>query len=429
MVAPAAPTHDVPAAEGSGAAVRALEGRSVAADWGAPELLAPFTARPAVGLDGRPEAEVWFGAHPRNPSRLREGRRRPPASELPEDRRPSVLVKLLAAGGPLSIQVHPDDETAARGHAAEERAGVPVDAPGRRFPDPSGKPELIRALGPMRALCGLRPAARSRTLLTTLAPDGAAPLLESLAHGDDGLGATVELVLRAGRREVDGMIEAVADGARRVLDLPEDRLPDDVVRLASLTLDLLAHFPRDRGVLVALLLEDVDLAPGDALFVAPGTPHAYLSGLGVEVMAESDNTLRGGMTSKAVDVDGFLAVLDPRAVGAPRVGSLPRRAHGRGWRRHILPSDAFLVDELVLDGREPVERDASAPGVLLCVAGDVVVSAADGSAVKLGPGAGALLAPGVVPVEVSGAGQLVLARGRRRRPSAGASPTRQAGAA
>lgn len=429
MVPPAAPTHDVRAAEVSGAAVRALEGRSVAADWGASELLAPFTARPAVGLDGRPEAEVWYGAHPRNPSRLREGRHRPAASELPVDQRPSVLVKLLSAGRPLSIQVHPDDGTAARGHAAEERSGVPVDAAGRRFPDPTGKPELIRALGPMRALCGLRPAARSRTLLTTLAPDGAAPLLESLAHGDDRLGATVELVLRGGRREVHGMLEAVGDGARRILTLPADRLPDDVVRLAALTLDLLEHFPTDRGVLVALLLEDVDLAPGEALFVAPGTPHAYLSGLGVEVMAESDNTLRGGMTTKPVDVDGFLSVLDPGAVGVPRVGSLSRRADGRGWRRHVLPTDAFLVDELDLDGTEPVERDATAPGVLLCTAGDVVAAAADGSEVRLGPGAGALLTPGVVPVEVRGAGQLVLARGRRPRSSTDAVAGRQAGAA
>lgn len=389
------------------ATVRRLSGVGVAADWGDPGLLVPFVDR--AGPSVPQEAEVWYGAHPRHPSTVQDPRADRGAGRaadtLPARERPPFLVKLLAAGAPLSIQVHPDATAARRSWDADESAGIPRDARDRRSADPHAKPELVRALGPFRALCGFRPASRSRALLTAVAPTGAEQLLELLAHGDAGLGGAVAAMLRADRAMRTRLLDAVVHGAQELV--AGDDADVAVVRLARLAIDLAARFPGDAGVLVALLLEDVELVPGEALYVAPGTPHAYLSGLAVEVMAPSDNVLRGGMTTKHVDVDAFLDVLDTRAVGAPRIGMLARSADRlgpTGWHRHVAPTDAFLVDEVRLAGAVRVGRSGRGPGVLLCLEGRVDVAAADGSGSELGPGGAVLLDDGLDPVEVRGDG-------------------------
>ena len=394
--------------------VRRLDAASVTAAWGAPDLLRSFTDRPdpEAGI----EAELWYGAHPGHPSIVHEGERLVPASELPEPERPAPLVKLLAAGAPLSIQVHPDDATAQRGFAEEEAAGVPLGSPVRRYVDPAGKPEIVRALSPMRVLCGLRPAHASRALLSRLVPEGADVLLETLAHGDGGPAEAVALLLRADAVTAGVLLAAVADGARDVMDrveaaasgepVPDPTLDPALERAARLAIDLQERHPGDVGAVVALLLDDIDLAPGEALWVAPGTPHAYLSGLGLEVMASSDNVLRAGLTVKHVDTEEFLAVLDPAAVGARHVGTLSRSADGRGWRRRILPTAGFLIDEVEVDGPLAVERGGGA-SLLLSLHGPVTVRGGDGSSVDLGPGGAALLAPGADSVTVDGRGSVV----------------------
>lgn len=417
---PSADLRTVPSTVGS---VRRLVGRPVGADWGDARLLVGLADLDEY-VDPRPVAEVWYGAHARHPSWVVDGAARIPADTLLPQERPEILVKLLAAAGPLSIQVHPDAATARRRWEEEEAAGIPRDARERRSADPFAKPELIRALGPFRALCGFRPAGTSRALLTALVPRGAEPLLELLAHGDGGLGVAVATVLRAGRCTVDALLDAVVTGAQEVVAAADGAAPPDMAldRLARLALDLVARFPGDPGVLVALLLEDVDLAAGDALFVAPGTPHAYLSGLAVEVMAPSDNVARGGMTSKPVDVDAFLDALDTRAVGVPRTGTLARRIDGTGWRRHISPSEAFVLDEVELDGALHTERMGHGPSIVLCVDGEIAVTVAGGAPVELRSGDAALLIAGLVSAEVRGRG-LVLHAGA----ASGASPISPAG--
>lgn len=417
--------------------VRPLEGRRVTAAWGSPTRLAPFLA--ATGPDGArdsaglPVAEVWFGAHERNPSIVIEAEGRREISDIDPIDRPTFLVKLIAAAMPLSIQVHPDTRSAEAGYAADDAEGIPLGSSGRRFVDRSGKPELLLALGPMRVLCGLRAAGDSRALLSIVAPRGADLLLEALAHGDVALGGAVAALLRADPATRAGLLASVAEGARALLDSErhEDFIADPVrraaVRLAGLALDLQSRFPDDAGTLVALLLEDLDLEPGDALYVAPGTPHAYLSGLGVEVMASSDNVLRGGMTVKRIDVDAFLDVLDPSAVGPSRVGTFPRRADGTGWRRRITPADAFLVDEASVDGSLLAERSGLGPGILLCLEGELIVRGGDGSVARLAPGSAALLASGLDPVEIVGRGRVLHASAGQRGPVATVLP--QAGEA
>lgn len=365
-----------------------------------------------MAVDGI-EAELWYGAHPRHPSIVHDGDRTLTAERLAAEEQPGFLVKILAADAPLSIQVHPAAADAQRGFAAEEASGLPIGSAERRYVDASGKPELIRAIGPMRVLCGLRPARESRVLLSRLVPEGGDELLDLLARGDAGLADAVAMILRADAVKAGLLLAAVADGARDVVARAEATQADPAAvdapleRVARLALDLQRRHPGDVGAVLAVLLQDVDLAPGEALWIAPGTPHAYLSGLGLEVMGNSDNVIRSGLTVKHVDREEFLTVLDPVAAGARHLGTLPRRSDGSGWRRWIVPSDAFLLDEVVLDGTITVDRPSADVALIVCLDGRVNVRGRDGSEIALGPGGAALLAPESGTTEIVGQGTVV----------------------
>jgi mannose-6-phosphate isomerase len=229
--------------------------------------------------DGRPWAELWLGTHPNGPTRLADGR----PLETVAGRLP-YLLKVLAAGQPLSLQTHPNPEQAAAGYA---RGAYPDDQP---------KPELLCALTPFVALCGVRPVAATLDLLDEL---GADQLRRAVAA--DGPGAALEGLYR-GRIDADAAIGACA---------ASDRIEAGWVR----RLDEI--YPGEPSVAATLLLNLVELEPGQALRLDAGNLHAYLSGAGVELMKASDNVVRGGLTAKPVDVDDLLAVLDPTPLDQP----------------------------------------------------------------------------------------------------------------
>jgi mannose-6-phosphate isomerase len=375
-----------------------LRGAVVASAWGSTELIPALRGnRPSK----EPQAEVWFGGHPAHPSTLRIDGDLRPIDRVEGVEPPPVLLKLLAAASPLSIQVHPDRGQAEAGFAEEEAAGIPVEQ--RTYCDRSSKPELLRALTPMRLLCGLRGAGESWRLLSELVPSGIEEVLAVLAKGDASLPQAVELILRAPEQVTRSRLAALLAGIDRDVGPAAD---------VALARELLALFPHDAGVLVALMMRPVLLAPGEAIFVPPGVLHAYLEGLGVELMAPSDNVVRGGLTGKKVDVDELLRIAELRPGGDPRVGSLEGVAPP-GWRRHLAPTDAFVLDEAQVDSPLPVERDGSAPSMLLCTAGRVTVRGADGSSAVLTPVRAAYLAADVVPVRITGQGQVFHARAGR----------------
>lgn len=268
-------------------------------DWGS------STAIPALlGIEpsGEPQAELWMGAHPKGPSRVEgsslgdliaadtAGTVGPGRESLP------FLLKVLAAAAPLSLQAHPSIEQAAEGFAREDAAGIPIDAPHRNYRDANHKPELICPLGPFSALCGFRDPLRTRALLTSLEVPRLAPVIDRL----DDLAAAVRYLLELPSPEA--LVAAVADACGR--PSPSFALERGwAVRLAE-------AYPGDGGVVLALLLNCVELAAGEAVELPAGNLHAYLAGVGVEIMASSDNVLRGGLTSKHVDTAELLAVLD-----------------------------------------------------------------------------------------------------------------------
>lgn len=244
--------------------------------WGDPTFIPELLG---VTADGRPWAELWLGTHPAGPTRLSDGTALSHRTgELP------YLLKVLAATEPLSLQVHPTAEQAREGFAR----GI--------YPDDGAKPELLCALTPFDALCGIRPIAPSLTLLGAL---GAEPLARTLRN--DGIAATIEGLYR-GRIDPHPTIVACARSDRAE---------------ARLVTSLAKRYPNDPSVVVTLLLNRVTLRPGEALHLTAGNLHAYLSGAGIELMGASDNVVRGGMTQKPVDVDELLHILDPKPLAQP----------------------------------------------------------------------------------------------------------------
>lgn len=421
-------------------------------DWGSPSA---FADRFGWGADGRPQAEVWMGAHPKAPSSVRPSRD-PDQDPVPLDRlfaeRPELLgldggveggsegaskgaeagsgagaaelpflLKVLAAARPLSIQTHPTAARAAVGFAAEEAAGIPLDAPQRMYRDRHHKPELLLALEDFTALSGFRPVRRSAADLAA-----AAELLDRRGAGDEAgdlrrlaetltgtsdaeAGPALESALETVLHDHHGRFAAVSAALGRVIrtidvdgEHPDGRFSEgaaDTVRRAA------AAFPGDPGLIVALLLHRITLKPGEALYLPAGNLHAYLHGLGVEVMASSDNVLRGGLTSKHVDVAELVDVTECSVLPVPRCTpvSVEGGAVSRWSYRPECPEFRLDRIESAPESGGTTSLTADRAAVLLCTAGSVELvpeetqpSGAD--AVTLTAGESALLTAGSVGV-------------------------------
>lgn len=290
--------------------MRALTGQIQHYDWGSTDAIpAILGTRP----DGTPWAEYWLGAHPKAPSTLPDGTpldqwltHHPDelgagSREAFGDRLP-FLLKILSANHALSIQAHPSREQAEKGFAAENEAGVPLDAPNRIFRDDWPKPEMIVALTDFDALCGFRDPSSSLVLLSGLGEvDGLNEVLTPLSQ-NDGLATLVAAVL-SGDDDVTPVVKRVVSASRAYLN---DGADEDVRSLATTAVELWEDHPGDPSILVALLMNRVRLASGQQIHLCAGSMHAYLGGTGVEIMANSDNVLRGGLTSKYIDVKALL---------------------------------------------------------------------------------------------------------------------------
>ncbi len=337
-----------------------IENQALDYAWGSKTLISDYFATAATG---KPMAEIWFGTHPSNPSRIagqpQENLLQRLGHELP------FLVKVLAAASPLSIQAHPNSKQAQRGFSRENSKQIPLDSPVRNYKDDRHKPEVIVALvDGFEALSGFRPQLEIREIMAVLEAAGG-DLGEYASHWKKqvaDIGAVFNQMLSLGFRAktlIDelGAIETENQVAAKAIEVSKG---------------IAVYYPDDPGVLVTLLMNHVTLVAGEALAVKAGQVHAYLAGIGVEVMAASDNVLRGGLTKKHIDLAELGQVLDFDSVD---VAKLTPKVLARGLGLYECGIDDFLLYKVQLDGGT-VLADLNLPGegILLCTTGQLVVS-------------------------------------------------------
>lgn len=370
-------------------------------EWGSTTLLADLEGRPATA---RPEAEIWFGDHPGSPAIVPDGR--PLGAWLADEgadagapARLPYLMKLLAAASSLSIQAHPSRAQAVEAFAREDAAGLARDAPDRIYRDDNHKPELIVAVSEtFTALAGVRDLDATRRLLMALGAGGQA-LAERLTGPDaaDAVGDTIAWLLSGHADKEIAAIVAALDDAQ------SDEFAGELALMQRISKD----FPGDPGIGVALLMNLVVLRRGEGLFVPAGVLHAYQEGLGVEIMAASDNVLRGGLTPKHVDVGELVRVLD--ATPGPVPVLRPNDLEGLTLFAPNVPD--FALAHIVLTAGKDRSMAIDGVAIVLSTVGTVsVTGGATGDAVSLRPGEAVVVTPDEGELTVSGAGEVFVAQ-------------------
>lgn len=359
-------------------------------DWGSHEAIADFLGRPSP--TAAPEAEMWIGAHASAPSLVADhGKHCTLAewiAESPDARlglrvrerfgpRLPFLLKLLAAEVPLSLQVHPNLEQARTGYDRENALGIELSARRRNYKDANPKPEILCALGRFDALCGFRPVAQSLELLEALAVASLTPVVDELRRrpGAAGLEAAFSLLMKMPRERAASLVAEVAEACRResARNTESSAQLDWTVRLAGL-------HPGDVGVAASLLLNHVRLEAGEALFLRSGSLHSYLSGVGIELMGSSDNVVRGGLTSKHVDVDELLAVVD---FSDHAVRPVAQRILGEHETQFVTDATRFRLSTVVLEATHSYQPSRRGPELLLCASGVATATTASGKVAQL----------------------------------------------
>ena len=324
--------------------------------WGSRNLIQDHFG---LGVSGQEVSEVWFGTHDGGQSKIHG------SDQILSDAigsKLSFLVKFLAADSPLSIQVHPNSAQAKEGFARENAAGVSLTAPERNYKDDYHKPEILIALAPFEALCGFRP--RAQVLEIFLAFSKSEPRFGELA----------ELLSNdASLEEVFMDILEDQPLGKRFSESVESLDADSIAERARLlAVGLLEKYPGDTGALVALLLNHLKLAPGEAIYLPAGNLHAYLSGLGFEVMASSDNVIRGGLTSKYIDKAELKRITDFSELAQPLVAT---KKVAEGLVEYPVAASEFRVYRAQVSGANLLaDIDLPAGAVIACVSGEIAIS-------------------------------------------------------
>ena len=351
-------------------------------------------------------AELWMGAHPKSSSQVTDaqGNRRALRDVIGDD--PATwlgravadrfgelpfLFKVLCADQPLSIQVHPSKAAAEVGFAKENEAGIPLDAAERNYKDANHKPELVFALTPFQALNGFRELSDIISLLQPVA--GAHPDIAAfLQHPDADHLAT----LFAGLLSMEGETKSLALGVlKAALNSQQGETWDAIRSIAT-------FYPDDSGLFSPLLLNVITLQPGEGRFLYAETPHAYLNGVALEVMANSDNVLRAGLTPKYIDIPELMANLkfEPK----PAATLLTQPAQRGSELNFPIPVEdfAFSLHDLSAEPQTLAQQSAA---IVFCVEGETVLEK-NGEQVVLKPGESCFIGAFESPVNVSGIGRI-----------------------
>ncbi|MBA8794741.1 mannose-6-phosphate isomerase [Friedmanniella endophytica] len=382
--------------------ITTIGGRIQPYAWGSTTAIPELLGRTP---SGEPQAELWLGAHPLAPSDL-DGT--PLDQAVSRDAvglvgqrsverfgpRLPYLTKIIAAAQPLSLQAHPSREQAEAGFAREQQAGVALDAANRTYKDDWPKPEMICALGEFHALCGFRDPVETYAMFSTLGVDQVLDVVEPLRGG--GPEAVQKAFARLLYAEHPEMLVSVVITLCQGLVGRDDALGS----FARTAVGLGEHYPTDPGVLAGLMMNKITLQENEAMFLPAGNLHAYLDGTGVEVMANSDNVLRGGLTPKFVDRDELLDILD-FTPGQPDL--VVAEEEQTGVFRYRTPAPEFAVWRLAPHGGT-VTLPADGSGRIVLVTDGEVALGSGLRKTKLSRGQAAFVTAGETGVGVKGSG-------------------------
>jgi len=335
--------------------LRRISGELKSYPWGSATLIPDYFGKEA---DSSVISEIWFGSHDASPS-IDISTGEPITVAL--GKKLSFLMKLLSCESALSIQVHPNSDQAKAGFEKENQLGLLLSDSNRNYKDQSHKPELIIALTPFEALAGFRPLAEIRQVFEEFGNQAPAFYeLVGLCDKPDAYRELFETLLES--KNLVSVFESAIDNSL---------LSGPTQTAAELTTRLLSQYPSDTGALVSLLLNYLQLEPGQAVFVPAGQLHAYLSGLGVEVMASSDNVIRGGLTSKHIDRDELMEIVEFVEEKDPRVEA---RNIATGLVQYPVPVSDFFVYRASVSGANLfADLDIQGESIVLCTAGEVAV--------------------------------------------------------
>lgn len=372
--------------------------------WGSKDALTRLYG--IANPQGKPMAELWMGAHPKSSSQVNDDSGNPRSlRDVINQDQPAILgakvaarfgelpflFKVLCADQPLSIQVHPSKEAAEAGYAKENAAGIPLDAAERNYKDPNHKPELVFALTPFQAMNGFRPLSEIVSLLQPVS--GAHhDIATFLQHPDEAHLASLFASLLAMGGEQKSLALAVLKAA-----LNSQRGDAwDAIRSIS------AFYPDDSGLFSPLLLNVITLQPGQGMFLYAETPHAYLNGVALEVMANSDNVLRAGLTPKYIDIPELIANVKFTSKAGDSLLTTPVQ---RGNELNFpIPVEDFAFSLHSLSA-QPQSLAQNSAAIVFCVEGEAVLEK-EGQQVVLQPGESCFLAAVESPVNVSGVGRV-----------------------
>ncbi|EOE6915564.1 mannose-6-phosphate isomerase [Cronobacter turicensis] len=372
--------------------------------WGSKTALTELYG--VANPEGLPMAELWMGAHPKSSSKIQDaqGQTRALREVIDADKTALLgapvaerfgelpfLFKVLCADQPLSIQVHPNKQASEEGFARENAAGIPLDAAERNYKDPNHKPELVFALTPFLAMNAFREFSEIVSLLQPVAGAHTAT-----AHFLAEPNADRLRELFAGLLNMQGEEKSRALAVLKATVASQQGEPWDTIRFIA------QFYPDDSGLFSPLLLNVVKLNPGEAMFLFAETPHAYLQGVALEVMANSDNVLRAGLTPKYIDIPELVANVKFVAKPAAQLLTQPEK-DGAALEFPIPVEDfAFSLHDLQSQPQRLAQKSAA---ILFCVEGEAVLSKGD-ERLTLKPGESAFVAANESPVNASGVGRL-----------------------
>lgn len=340
--------------------------------WGSTSAIPDLLGQPNPSRET--QAELWMGTHPKGPSRVVTDDGLVPLQRL-IDRQPDAILgpqvatrfgnvlpylfKVLAAAQPLSIQAHPSNKQAVEGFSRENRDGKALDAPDRNYRDTNHKPEVICALTPFWGLNGFRSTAAAAGLLAPVCPRALTGALQDLKTPSDlGRQRFFEAMLNLSADERQAAVKEVVEQARPLAETSA---------VYRWMIDLASAYPGDMGVISPALLNLVCLQPGQCMYLPAGQLHAYLDGVGIELMANSDNVLRGGLTPKHVDVSELLNVV---RFGQTTVEKIAPTVVRSGESSYGCPAEEFILSVI-----HPTKQQAylspstRSVEILLCTAG------------------------------------------------------------